>query len=298
MSIKSLAWMQGKIIPLAEAKIGVTDLGLTHSDITYDVAQVWNGAFFRLEDHLDRFLQSMHLMHLSVPQSRAEIRDILLQLAAASGLRNAYCAFVTSRGMQMVPGSRDPRTCENHFYAWIIPYVNILAEDVVARGARMKIASGVERIAPSSINPKAKNYHWGDLTSGLFQAIEEGFDTVALCDANGNMCEGPGFNAFTVKDGVVLTAKTGVLEGITRKTVLEICCHLGLPFEVRDVSKDEFLASDEVFIASSAGGPTPITQVNDRIYGNGAPGPVTEMIKAHYIQWRAEGPFLTPIHYD
>jgi branched-chain amino acid aminotransferase len=168
----SLAWMDGAIIPIAEAKIGVTDWGLTHSDITYDVAQVWDGGFFRLDDHLDRFAASMGLMHLSVPQSPQDIRAILHELVAASGLRNAYCAFVTSRGSQSVPGSRDPRTCINHFYAWVVPYVHVIPQDVVARGAKMKIADGVERISPASVDPKAKNYHWGDITNGLYQAIK------------------------------------------------------------------------------------------------------------------------------
>lgn len=297
MSEQKLAWMEGKIIPIEDAKIGVTDLGLTHSDITYDVVQVWDGAFFRLDDHLDRFIASMKIMHFSVPQSREDIREILHELTAASGFQDAYCAFVTARGPQLVPGSRDPRTCVNHFYAWIVPYVHVVPEDVVARGTRMKIAEGFERISPASVDPKAKNYHWGDMTNGLFQALEEGFDTVAMTDANGNICEGPGFNVFAVKDGVVLTAQSGVLEGVTRKTVLEICQHLGLPFQVRDVPVDELLAADEVFISSSGGGPTAITGVNNRVYSNGAPGPVTMQIRELYLAWRADGPLRTPINY-
>ncbi|MFT4715291.1 MAG: branched-chain amino acid aminotransferase [Paracoccaceae bacterium] len=297
MSGQSLAWMDGKIIPLEDAKIGVTDLGLTHSDITYDVVQVWDGAFFRLQDHLDRFLQSMKIMHLAVPQSRADMQGILQSLAGASGFRDAYCAFVTSRGPQLVPGSRDPRTCVNHFYAWIVPYVHVVSQDVVARGTRMKIADGIARISPESIDPTAKNYHWGDLTNGLFQALEEGFDTVVLADDNGNVCEGPGFNVFSVKDGVVLTARTGVLEGITRKSVLEICEQLKIPLEVRDVPVAEFLASDEVFITSSGGGPMPVTHVNDRIYSNGVEGPITLRIRELYLNWRANGPLRTAIKY-
>lgn len=298
MSGTKLAWMEGKLVPLADAKIGVTDLGLTHSDITYDVVQVWDGAFFRLEDHLDRFMHSMEIMRFSIPQTRDDIRQILHELTAASGLRDAYCAFVTSRGPQMVPGSRDPRTCENHFYAWIVPYVHVVTEEAVARGAKMKVAEGFERIGSASVNPKAKNYHWGDMTSGLLQALEQGFDTVVLADAYGNICEGPGFNVFAVRNGSVLTAQSGVLEGITRKTVLEICEALDLPCEVRDISVAEFLDADEVFISSSGGGPTPIVQVNDRILSNGTPGPISLKIRERYLDLRADGPFRTPIKYD
>jgi len=77
---KGAAWIDGQIIPIAEAKIGVTDLGFTHSDVTYDVAQVWDGGFFRLEDHLDRFEASMKSMYFSIPQSRDDIRQIRISI--------------------------------------------------------------------------------------------------------------------------------------------------------------------------------------------------------------------------
>ena len=295
---KGAAWMNGEIIPISEAKIGVTDWGYTHSDSTYDVAQVFDGGFFRLEDHLDRFDASLAKMRFSVPQSRDDIRAILHQITAASGLRDAYCAFVVARGPQLVPGSRDPRTCVNHFFAWVVPYVNVIHADAVARGAKMKIAESAERISPLSVDPTAKNYHWGDMTTGLFEALEQGYDTVGLADADGNMCEGPGFNIFAVIDGTVVTPRAGVLEGITRKSVLEIADALGLPKQVRDMPVAEFLEADEVFVSTSGGGPTPIIQVNDRIYGNGAPGPITERIRQTYVDWRADGPLRTPINYD
>lgn len=294
---KGAAWMDGEIIPVSEAKISVMDWGFTRSDATYDVVQVWDGAFFRLNDHLDRFEASLKRFHLNIPQTRNDITEILHEITAKSGLRRAYCAFVATRGMQTVPGSRDPRTCENRFFAWIVPYVHVIAEDVVSRGTKLKIADKVERISPNAVDPTAKNYHWGDITDGLFQAIEEGFDTVVLPDSDGNVTEGPGFNFFVVQDGAVLTPRLGVLEGITRKTILEICDALGLKHEVRDVSTGEVLAADEVFISSSGGGPTPIVQVNDRIYQNGAPGPVTERIRDTYFAWRADGALRTEIDY-
>jgi branched-chain amino acid aminotransferase len=291
------AWMKGRIIPVSEATISVMDWGFTHSDVTYDVAQVWDGAFFRLDDHLDRFEDSLAKFRITIPETRAEVRDILHRITAASGLRHAYCAFVASRGLQMVPGSRDPRTCASHFFAWVVPYVHVIAEDVVARGARLKIAEGAERISPRAVDPTAKNYHWGDITAGLFEALDAGYDSVLLADADGNVTEGPGFNAFAVIDGTVVTAAAGVLEGITRKTVLEICAALGLPAEIRAVPVAEFLDADEVFLSSSGGGPIPIVQVNDRIYGNGAPGPVTCRLRDTYRDWRAAGPLVSPIDY-
>jgi len=295
---KGAAWMDGEIMPIHEAKIGVTDWGFTRSDATYDVVTVWDGAFFRLDDHVDRFMESLRKCHLTIPLGPDEIKQILNDIVAASELQAAYCAFVTTRGIQTVPGSRDPRTCLNRFFAWVVPYVNVIADDVAARGTRLKIADTVERINQAAVDPTAKNYHWGDLTKGLFEALEAGFDTVVLKDSTGNITEGPGFNIFAVIDGVVVTPKDGVLEGITRKTVLEICASLNIPAEIRAVSVAEFLAAEEVFLSSSGGGAVPIVQVDAHILGNGVTGPITERICETYANWRAAGPLRTAVTYS
>ena len=291
------AWIGGNLVPIADAKIGVTDWGLTHSDITYDVVQVWDGAFFRLEDHLDRFAASMKKTRITVSETRAEIEDILQKIVASSGLRHAYCAFVASRGAQTVPGSRDPRTCKTHFYAWVVPYVDIFTADVLSRGARLQLAEHTHRISPHAVDPSAKNYHWGDMTSALFEALDQGYDSVVLADASGHVTEGPGFNVFGVTSGRVFTAKSGVLEGITRKTTLEICAQLHIPCQARDVPIAELLAADEVFITSSGGGPLPIANLNGRVLNGGAAGPIFCRIQEAYRSWRMNPVYRTPIAY-
>ena len=98
-------------------------------------------------------------------------------------------------------------------------------------GASVWIAKDVRRIPEDSVNPRAKNYHWGDLTQGLFEAKDRGFETVLLLDHQGNVTEGPGFNAFALKGERVVTSEHGVLHGITRRTVLEMCEEVGLETE-------------------------------------------------------------------
>ncbi|MEM7654424.1 MAG: aminotransferase class IV, partial [Pseudomonadota bacterium] len=117
------AWMNGKIVPISDAKISVLDWGLTHSDITYDVVQVWDGGFFRLDLHLERFMQSLQSSRLSVEQTSDDMRLILHRMVARSGLKRAYVAMVASRGVPLIPGTRDPRQCGNHFFAWCVPFV-------------------------------------------------------------------------------------------------------------------------------------------------------------------------------
>ncbi len=294
---KGAAWMWGKVLPTSQAALPVTDWGLTHSDITYDVVHAWDGRFFRLDDYLTRFEGSLEKLNLNIEQSRDDIRTILHQIVSKSQLQHAYVSFVASRGQPTVMGSRDPRDCQNHFYAWCVPFVWVFPEDVVKRGARLQVPDHVKRIAPNSVDPTAKNYHWGDFTQGLIQAKEQSFDNTLLLDENGHVTEGPGFNVFVLKDGRISTPKSGVLEGITRKVALEICQQHGIAVSVKDLSMTELLDADEVFATTTGGGIVPITRVNQRSYSNDAPGETTLALQATYWQWHQNGAMSEAIAY-
>ncbi len=292
------AWMDGRVIPIAEAAIPVTDWGLIHSDITYDVAPVWEGGFFRLDSYLDRFEASMAALTLDVGMAREDIRAALHAMVARSGLRAAYVAMVASRGVPLVPGTRDPRQCANRFYAWCVPYIRLVAPEIEARGASAWIAKDVRRIPPESLDPRVKNYHWGDFTRGLMEAKDRGRETVILTDLAGNIAEGPGFNVFAVRDGGVMTPESGCLEGVTRRTVLEICAEQGIPAEVRPLPMEELMEAHEVFLSSTAGGPVPLVHVDDRVFANGAPGPVTCRVRARYWEWMMRPELRDEVDYD
>jgi branched-chain amino acid aminotransferase len=153
------AWMNSQVIPISEAKISVFDWGLTQSDITYDVVHVWKSAFFRLDDYLDRFEVSMEKLRLDVGMDRNAIRAALFELVATSGLKSAYISLVASRGAPIVPGTRDSRACRNHFYAWAVPFIWVIPEEVAKRGAHISVAQDVRRISSNSVDPTIKNYH-------------------------------------------------------------------------------------------------------------------------------------------
>lgn len=279
------AWMGGHIIPISEAAIPVTDWGLTHSDIAYDVVPVWRGAFFRLNDYVDRFIASLTAGRYDIGMDHIAICDALHRMVAASGLQDAYVAMVAARGRNPNPGSRDPRDCTNHFYAWCAPYVHIVKPDAADVGTSVWIAKSVRRIPADSVNPRVKNYHWGDFTSGLFEAKEEGFETTLLLDHDGNVTEGPGFNVFAVFGNRVVTSDHGVLHGITRRTALEMCAEAGLHTETRPLPLEEFLEADEVFLSSSGGGVIPVARVDDRVFANGKAGAIASKLRSMYFEW-------------
>ena len=176
-----------------------------------------------------------------------------------------------------------------------MPYVHIVKPQSAEQGTNVWIAKSVRRIPQDSVNPRAKNYHWGDFTSGLFEAKEQGFETTMLLDHAGHVTEGPGFNVFAVFGDRVVTSDHGVLHGITRQTVLEMAQSAGLTVETRSLPLDEFWQADEVFLSSSGGGVIPVRQVDTRHFSNGTAGPIARRLRQMYFDWLMLDRFRTPL---
>jgi branched-chain amino acid aminotransferase len=294
--LEGAAYIDGRYMPIAEAAIPITDWGYRRSDVTYDVVGVWDGAFFRLDDHLRRFRNSMRSLRLEPPESDADIRQALTECVRRSGLREAYVAMDCLRGRPKPGLPRHPLNCRNYLAAFAIPWVWVVSPEVQERGAHLIVAK-TPRIADESVDPKVKNFHWGDLTRGLFEAHDQGADNCVLLDREGFVTEGPGFNVFAVTNGAVTTPDRGSLEGVTRLSVQELCKELGLPFAIRPLPAAELRDADEIFLATTAGGIMPASRIDGRILGNDRPGPVSARLRETFWAKRAKGWHATPIEY-
>ena len=289
------AFVGGQYLPIAQASIPITDWGFLRSDATYDVVTVWDGAFFRLDAHLQRFRRSCQRWRLDTGLTDEQIADILAQCVRLSGLRASYVEMICTRG-QPPWGSRDPRLAVNQFYAFAVPFVWIANAQQREQGLHVKI-SDVQRIPAASVDPSAKNYHWNDLTMGLLGALDAGADTVLLVDSHGNVVEGPGFNVFCISGGALVTPDKGMLEGISRRTVIEIAQSLGLEIQLRALPADELRGAQEVLLSTSGGGVLPVTRVDQQAIGNGVPGPITRQLVQTYWAWHADPAYSRAIDY-
>jgi len=288
------AFVDGVYAPLSEAKVSLFDWGFTRSDVTYDVVSTWKGAFFRLDAHLDRFFSSLAKLRLAIPYSRVELREILHGCVRAGGLQDAYVAMVCTRG---VPprGARDPRLARNRFYAYALPFVWIAPREKQLQGIDLHVSERI-RIAPESVDPTVKNYHWMDLVQSLFDAYDRGRDTSCVVDAQGNIAEGPGFNVFMVKGGVVRTPDRGVLEGVSRRTAIELCERLAIPVRIEPVPLADFRAADEVFLSSTGGGILPIARLDGKLLPH-FPGPIATRLYDAYWALHDEPAYCDPVDY-
>ncbi|MEX2481997.1 MAG: aminotransferase class IV [Gammaproteobacteria bacterium] len=288
------AWIEGDYVPIGDARIPILDTGFTRSDCTYDVVAVWAGRFFRLEDHLDRFERSWRRGRFNPPLARTAMRDILFECVRRAALEHAYVEMIVSRGVAE-GGERDPRRFRNRFYALAIPYVWIARPEAQTSGISLVVARTTTRIDPGAVDPTMKNFHWGDLTQGLFEAYDRDASNVVLLNAAGEVTEGPGFNIFAVCDGTLCTPAAGVLEGITRQTVIDLARRSNRPIEVTRFGAQRLHEADELFITSTAGGVMPVTRLDGRAVGNGQPGPVTLALRQAYWDAHSDPAWSTAV---
>jgi branched-chain amino acid aminotransferase len=288
------AFVDGSYVPIDEARISILDTGFSRSDLTYDVVAVWDGAFFRLSDHLERFEEGCRRLRLTLPYERAEISSILIELVRLTGLRAAYVETICTRGVPE-QGARDPRALENRFYAFAIPYVWLLRPDDAEGGMDAIIAHTVRRIPTTSVDPTVKNFHWGDLTRGLYEAYDRGARFPILLDHDGNVTEGAGYNVFALVEGRLLTPVAGALEGITRRTILELAAAEGIPAEAVELPADVFRRGTELFATTTAGGVMPITELDGEPVGAGGVGPVTARLRERYWELHSDPRYTTPV---
>jgi branched-chain amino acid aminotransferase len=288
------AWVDGEFVAIGDARIPLTDMGFTRSDCTYDVVAVWQGAFFRLADHLARFERGCLCLQLQPPLPYDEIPGVLAGCVSRAGLRDAYVEMICTRGVPP-PGERDPRRVANRFYAFAVPYVWIATPAQQQAGVSLVVAARTERIAPRAVDPTVKNFMWGDFVRAQFEAGEREHHTAVLLDADGHVTEGPGFNLFAYIRGTLLTPADGVLHGITRQTVLELAARDGIPARPARFDAAALRTADEVFLSSTAGGLMPVTRLDNEAVGDSRPGPLWAHLHKAYWAAHATGPWVTPV---
>jgi branched-chain amino acid aminotransferase len=290
---KGAAYVDGKIVPIAEARIPLLDWGFLRSDACQETISVWRGNFFRLDDHLARFERSLKKLRMSSwPIAIEEIKQTVHALCATTGFENAYIQIIMTRGNPPI-GSRDVRLCSNRFYAFCIPYVWIATPEAQKVGISLHLSERV-RVPVQSVDPLVKHYHWLDFQMSLLDAYDAGCETVVLVDTNGDIAEGPGFNLFASVGGELITPDSGVLDGMTRRTTLEMCADLQIKVSEAKLSKGQLRNAVEIFLTTTAGGIIPVTILDGKLVGNGAVGSNTRLLREEYWRRREAGWYAEP----
>ncbi|OKL63374.1 hypothetical protein UA08_01694 [Talaromyces atroroseus] len=294
---RGIAWIEGKYVPVDEARIPLLDQGFMHSDLTYDVPSVWDGRFFRLDDHLTRLEDSCKKMRLQLPLPRDEVVRILVEMVAKSGIRDAFVELIVTRGLKGVRGHTPGEVFKNNLYMFIQPFVWVMEPDMQPSGGKAIVARTVKRISPGSFDPTVKNLQWGDLTRALFEAADRDAVYPFLTDGDANLTEGSGFNIVLIKDGVLYTPERGVLIGVTRKSVIDVANACGIPVKAEFVPTEMAYNCDEIFMCTTAGGIMPITELDGKPVADGKVGPITKKIWDGYWAMHYDSAYTFEIDY-
>ncbi|KAK1255629.1 hypothetical protein MKX07_007888 [Trichoderma sp. CBMAI-0711] len=292
-----VAWIAGELSPLAEARIPILDQGFLHGDLCYDVPSVWDGKFFRLDDHITRFESSCAKMRFKLPLPRDELKAILFDMVAKSGMRDAYVELIVTRGLRGVRGSK-PEEIVNNLYVILLPYVWLMEPDMQYRGGSAIVARTVRRTPPGAMDPTIKNLQWGDMVRGMHEAQDRGASYPLLTDGDSHLTEGAGYNIVLVKSGAIYTPDRGVLHGITRRTVMEVARARGIEVRVEAVPVEMAYSCDEMFLCSTAGGVMPITELDGRPIRDGQVGPVMKAIWDGYWALHEDDAYTTAVEYS
>lgn len=292
-----VGYMDGDYMPVSEMRLPVTDMGFQLSDMCYDTIHARNGRFFRLQDHLDRFERSIaERRYDTFPADHGLLEEVTHGCAARMGAADANVTLVATRGS---PASthKDLRTCQNRFMAWAVPYHAVVEADEVETGCDIVIAETV-RIPPEAVDPRVKNFGRLDFVRALFEAYDRDARYAVLLDRDGFVTEGRGWNIFALSDGVLLSPDSGVLEGLTRQTVMELSDRLNIDCRFAQISAEALRGADEVFLSSTAGGIMPVRSVDGAALGDGAPGPVTTRLKDLYWALHDDPAYSTPVRME
>lgn len=276
--MQQFCYFNGEIIPVSEAKVGVYDIGLLRGFGIYEALRTFNRKPFMLADHLARFRRSAGTMKLTIPASDEKMASILHDLIARNVRqeKETLARFILTGGKAV--GGIEYGT-KPTFYI-LVEELELPPREAFTRGCILIVHEHERSFAES----KTTNYVQAILLqgerkrAGALEILYTSQGRVLECaTSNFFIVSSRGGSASGGKNSVIATAKEGVLEGITRKVVIDIT-RKEFPIEERDVSVDEMYAADEAFLTSSFKDIVPVVKVGEGVIGGGAPGPVTKRI--------------------
>ena len=282
-----LIWHNGELVAWEDAKIHVLTHGLHYGTSVFEGERAYpterGPAIFRHQDHLARLLASAKLYYMPVPYTLEQLRSATHELIAANGLTECYIRPIVFRGYGQM--GLNPLDCEVSVSIAVWPWGAYLGEQAAAQGVRAKVASW-RRISSDSLIPHAKaSGQYLNSVLAKIESVKSGYEESILLDAQGFVSEGTGENIFVVRDGVILTPPqtAGILDGINRKSIIQIARDLGYEVVERNLARAELYLADEVFMSGTAAEMVPVCEVDDHRIGEGVSGAVTRAVQSVYL---------------
>lgn len=280
--------MNGKIVPYQNAKVHVLTHALHYSTAIFEGIRCYNTtkgpAIFRLGEHVDRLFKSAKMYSMKIPYTKAEISDAIIQTVRSNKLKECYIRPIAYYGHGVMGLTPTPNKIEVSIACWEWNLGESSAGKT--RGARCKVSSWL-RIDSRSQPMQAKAAsNYSNAALARVEALKDGYDEAIMLNYYGKVSEGSAENIFIVNKEEISTPplNAGILEGITRDSVIKIARSDGISVIERDVDREDLYVADEVFMTGTAAEVKSVTEVDNITIGDGKIGQVTRKLQTAFFE--------------
>jgi branched-chain amino acid aminotransferase len=277
-------WMDGSLVKWNDAKIHVLTHGLHYGTAVFEGIRCYKTikgqAIFRLPDHIQRLMDSSKIYFMDLVYSKSQLQDAVIDTIRANKIDECYVRPIAYYGYGKMGVNPLPNKVSIAIAVW--KWDEYIKEDKSGNGVRLMV-SNWSRIDNRSMPMLAKaTANYANSALARVEALKAGFDEAIMLNMNGMVVEASAENIFIVKDGYLITPPitSGALEGITRDSILTLATEHKIPYEIRDISRNELYLADELFLTGTAAEVKPVGEVDNRIIGNGKIGIITKQLKA------------------
>lgn len=283
-------WLNGTFIPKSKASVSVFDHGLLYGDGIFEGIKSFDGKIFKLKEHIDRFYESAHFLNIKLKQTKAQMAQICLDSVAMNELHKgiAYIRLLATRGTGDL--GINPRKCNGDpTVLCIAATIALYPEEKYLNGIRCATVS-TRRNSVQSLPARVKSLNYINNILGIIEANLAGADEGIMLTMEGFLSEATVDNIFFVKNNVVKTPAPflGILEGVTRNSVMDICRREGLVVEEGTYLTFDVYNADECWLTGTGADLVPVVEIDSRKIGTGKPGAVFKMIRSKWASYIAE----------
>ncbi len=266
-------YCNGAFVPEEEAKLSVFDHGFLYGDGIFEGIRAYHGRVFKLEEHLKRLYESAKSIQLNIGITKDQMQEMVLETLRRNGLNNAYIRLIVSRGKGDL--GLDPKNCPQAAIFCIADQIKIFEQSMYEHGLKVNTVA-IRRNNSDSLSPRIKSLNYLNNILAKIEANQSGVIEGIMLNQDGYVAEGTSDNIFIYRDGVLITPplSAGILEGITRNSVLELASELGIKATEELFTRHDLYTADECFLTGTAAELIPVINVDGRDIGAGVPGAV------------------------
>jgi branched-chain amino acid aminotransferase len=276
-------YINGQLLPHADAKISVFDHGLLYGDGVFEGLRIYGGKVFRLEEHITRLYESARAIWLEIAMAHEAMCRAVNETVRANDLSEGYVRLIVTRGIGTL--GLDADRCSNPQVIIIADTIALYPPEFYATGLEIVTAS-TARNHPAALNPRIKSLNYLNNILAKIEGARAGCIEVLMLNHKGEVAECSGDNIFVVKNGELFTPPidAGILAGITRKAVIELAQAAGIAVHEIALTRHDVYVADECFLTGSAAEVIAVVKVDCRTIGTGKPGPMTVNLEKRFKQ--------------